>query len=148
MNISLYKTATLIVLCLILASCAGTFYSTPHEGVIWVELRVYVAKDSTLYTPEGVLLGKHKAMGAVIDTAGNQIGMLKHIYKDKGNTSLHIYVNAQGGKLYTLDSTYMGSINEKGKIFDSHGYKLGQRKASTKELMDYFEKEGYPYDMY
>lgn len=55
-------------------------------------------------------------------------------------------VAGKDGKIRTPDGNIIGTINEKGKIFDLAGNKVGERKPTTADLMEHYERNRNPYE--
>ena len=66
---------------------------------------------------------------------------------NEGSIEIKIDVIAgKDGKIRTPDGNVIGTINEKGKVFDLAGNKIGERKPTTAELMEHYEKWRNPYE--
>jgi len=55
-------------------------------------------------------------------------------------------IAGKDGKVRTPDGNVIGTINEKGKVFDLAGNKIGERKPTTADLMEHYEKNRNPYE--
>lgn len=128
----------MIAFCILL-SCSGQFYSKPHLGPVYVQVKAQ-AKDQKAFI-SAQEIGRVDSVGKIFDRLGRLIGKTKYELITEGNISLKINAwAAQDGQLYTLDSIRIGSINPKGRVSDNSGIQIGKRIASNKELFDYFEK--------
>lgn len=122
----------------IMVSCSGQFYTKPHVGPVFVQVKA-LAKDQKAFVCSEEI-GEVDSLGKIFDRRGQLLGTTKYELLTEGDIWIRINAWAENGKLYTADSIYIGSINAKGNVLNSSGSKIGKRIASRKELFDYFER--------
>lgn len=130
----------------LLLSCSGKFYSTPHEGNIFIQVKAFASDDGIVRVNDKEV-AKIDSEGNVFDNYGRRTGRSQYTLVTKGNIKIRMNAFArEDGSVYSPDTILLGEINKKGRIRDASGKQIGKRKASLEELVEYYEKNRRLYE--